>query len=336
MKIVICENCYNIPKITILNNGKIKIECINCNESRIEEYSYFDKFRNNINDQLFELNLCNFDNHEEDKRAILYCYQCDKYICESCLNNIHNKIPQSRKHATIKQKIKSEYYCKKPGHEDYILDHYCTKCNIYLCSRCNCEHSDSDIFTFENQENKINEIKEKIKKCKEIINIEENYLNKYIKIIQEKIDKLNSQFTEYKNRNLNAISIYNLLLDNYEQTFKQIKNYNIYNNINLNDNFDLNESINKDECLISTYNRLSAFYMNTNHIKTKEYTNYYMTKKYCDNTIKKCILINNNIIAYIYESRVFHISFAYKLQENSSYSNKNIFFGFFINFLHLV
>ena len=27
MKVVICEKCYNIPKISILNNSKARIEC---------------------------------------------------------------------------------------------------------------------------------------------------------------------------------------------------------------------------------------------------------------------------------------------------------------------
>ena len=335
MKVVICEQCYNIPKITILNNSKIRIECLNCNESKIEECNYFDKFKENINDELFELNNCNYENHEEDARAKLYCFQCDKYICESCLNNIHNRNQQTKRHSTIIQKIRTEYYCRKLGHEEYILDRYCPKCNSYLCSRCNCEHSGSDIFTFENQENKIREIKKNIEKCKEIINIEENYLKKYIKKIQDKIDILNNQFKDYKNRNLNAISIYELLIDNYEKTCKAIKNYNIYNNININDNFNLNESkIFSNECLLSTYNRLSTFYMNTNHNKTKEYTNYYITEKHCDKKIKKCIIINNNVIAYIYEKKLDNVSFAYKLKEDSPYSNYDIFYENFIKDIH--
>ena len=331
MKVVICEKCYNIPKIVILNKGKIKIDCINCNESRIEEYSYFDKFINNKNAQLFELNPCNYENHEISQESSIYCFQCDKYICESCLNNIHNKNLQTKKHSTTKQKIKSVYYCKQPGHEEYILDHYCTKCNIYLCSKCSCSHLGSDIFTFEKKDNEINEIRNKLKKGEEIIKIEEIYLKKYIKRIQDKIDILEREFIDFKKRNLNSISIYNLLIDNYEQTVNKVKNFNIYNNININDNFNLNEStVYYDECLMSTYNRLSAYYTNTNFIKTKEYTNYYITEKYCNKKIKKCIMINNNIIAYIFENSLKNISFVYKLKEVSSYLKKDIFFDNFI------
>ena len=303
MKIVICEKCFNIPKITILNNNKVKIECENCKESRIEDNDYFNKFINNDgHTHLFDLDYCNYDNHEEKAVSLLYCFQCKKYICESCMNNIHNKSSIQKKHSTINQKVINEYYCKEHGQNEYeyILDHYCIKCRKYLCSKCKCQHKDSDIFNFENQEKVVNDIKIKIKICKEIISSEENYLKNYINKIQNKIDTLKNLFNDYKTRNLNAISIYNLLVNNYEQTYNKIRNYNIYNNIYLNDNFNLNRStIYSNECLSSTYNRLSAFYMNTNHIQTKEYTDYFITGKYCDKRIKKCELINNNIIAYI-------------------------------------
>lgn len=120
MKVVICERCYNIPKITILNNSKVKLECEKCHESRIKNKDYFDKFINdNNNDRLFELDKCNYDNHEEEKEAIIYCFQCSKYICQDCLQNIHNR-SQLRQHSTTNQKILNDYYCKKIGHEEYI------------------------------------------------------------------------------------------------------------------------------------------------------------------------------------------------------------------------
>ena len=189
------------------------------------------------------------------------------------------------------------------------------------------EHENTDIFNFENQEEKINEIKNKLKKCEEIIKIGENNLNEFKKTIQEKIDKLTNLFNDYKSRNLNAISLYELLINNYEQSFNKIRNYNIYNNIDINNNFNLNESkIDKSECLISTYNKLSAFYMNTNHIKTENYSNYYISSKNCNNNIKKCLFINDNIIAYIFKEKLKYINFIYKLKDNSSYKEKIIYF----------
>ena len=60
MKVVICEKCYNIPKITILNNSKARIECEKCKETRIENKDYFNKFINdkdNDNYKLFALDI---------------------------------------------------------------------------------------------------------------------------------------------------------------------------------------------------------------------------------------------------------------------------------------
>ena len=275
---------------------------------------------------LFALDKCKYDNHKEEKESIVYCFQCDKYICKDCLENLHNK-SHLRKHSTVKQKLLNDYYCKIVGHEEYILDRYCTKCKSYLCSKCKCEHENTDIFNFENQEELINEIKDKLKKCEEIIKIGENNLNEFKKTIQEKIDKLTNLFNDYKKRNLNAISLYDLLINNYEQSFKKIRNYNIYNNISLNNNFNLNESkIIKEECLISTYNKLSAFYMNTNHIKTENYSNYYISSRKCNNNIKKCILVNDNIFAYIFKEKSNYINFIYKLKDDLPYLEKKIYF----------
>lgn len=149
--------------------------------------------------------------------------------------------------------------------------------------------------------------------------------------IKEKIDKLKDLFDDYKNRNLNAISIYKLLINNYEQSFRKIRNFNLYNNININNHFYTEESkVYSYECLISTYNRLYTFYLNTNHIITEEYTNYYIAEKFCDNSIKKCIIINNDLIAYMYNQKLKNISFAYKSIKDSQYKKFNIFFEEFI------
>ena len=213
-KIVICEKCYRIPKITILIKNKVQIDCQNCNESKIVDISYFDKFINNANDnQLFNMPKCNciFENH--DFQSILYCFQCNKYLCVSCLSN-HDKFCDN-KHITIGQKIKHEYYCKKKGHEEYLLDRFYIKCNIYSCQECRCSHKGDNIFNFKNDIN-IEKIKDNIKKCEEIIKDEEKSLQKLIEEIQNKIVVLKKLFDDYKQRNINSIFVYKLLIHNYE------------------------------------------------------------------------------------------------------------------------
>ena len=317
MKIVLCEKCFNIPKITILNNNKIKIECQKCETQEIKDIPYFDKFIHEEDQNLFKLPICNYyKNHE--KKSIIYCFQCNKYLCESCLE-LHKGIITGNNHFFIKQKIQNVFYCKKQGHENYILDQYCEKCNVYLCSRCKCEHNEHDLYNFDNTEKIINQIKENIDKCEKIIAQEENLLKTYISKIQKQIDNLNNKFNEYKKRNLNAISIYKLLINNYEQ-IKKIKNYNLYNNIYINNNFNLESvEVYNDECFNSNYNRLTFYYMNTNHIKTKEYTKFFITPKICNKRIKKCIVIDKNLFAFITSPILRSIFFCYQ-NENSLYN----------------
>ena len=322
-RIVICEKCYNIQKIIFLNKNKVSLECQDCKESQIKDISYFDKFLNkNIeNENLFDLPQCDYkENHEAE--SVLYCFQCSRYLCKECLN-IHNMSAFGIKHTTIKQKITNQYYCQKEGHEEYILDRYCTKCNIYLCSKCKCSHKDSDINNLDNSiDEKINEIKENIKKCEDIIKEEGNRYKEFISDMKKKIEEINKAFNDYKNRNLNIISIYKLLIDNYEQINK-IRIYNSKNNLYLNNNFDLSSlQINKDECLSNTFNKLFAFYNNKNHIRTREYVDYFISKKFCDKIIKKCIFINTNLIAFIFnnDNRIYYIH-----NNENSYQTKFIF-----------
>ena len=320
-RIVICEKCYNIPKIIFLNKNKVSIECQNCKESQIKDISYFDKFLNkNIeNEKLFDLPQCNFrENHEAE--SILYCFQCSRFLCIECLN-IHNMSNIGIKHTTIKQKITNQYYCPKEGHEEYILDRYCTKCNIYLCSKCKCSHKDSDIINLDNRADaKIIEIKENIKKCEDIIKEEEIRCKEFISDMKKKIEEINKAFNDYKNRNLNIISIYKLLIDNYEQ----INKIRIYNTKNI----DLNSlKIDKGECLSNTFNKLMTFYNNKNHIRTREYADHFITEKYCDKIIKKCIFINQKLIAFMlnYDHQIYYI-----YNNNNNYQTKFIYYDNFI------
>ena len=289
MKVVVCEKCFNIPKIIIKNKNEIQLECQTCKSINLSPIDYFNRYINiNEKDDLYSLPYCNFKEHNE--KAILYCFKCNKYLCNDCLRN-HNAIFKEKGHITIKQKINHKYFCENEGHEENILNRFCTKCNKYLCCDCKCEHNGNDIYNFNNIDNDINIIKNNILKCQEIIKNEEIYCNNFIKKLQNKIKLLTNLFNDYKKRNNDLISFYTLIIDNYEQ-IRNLKNYNLRNNIFINNNFDLRNSlIYKDECLISNFNRLSEFYRNTNHIKTQEFIDYYITPKYCNEEIKKAIFL---------------------------------------------
>jgi len=51
MKIIVCDRCFKIPKLTIINKKEVKFECENCNRISNLSFDYFDRFRNaNEND----------------------------------------------------------------------------------------------------------------------------------------------------------------------------------------------------------------------------------------------------------------------------------------------
>jgi hypothetical protein len=56
MKIIVCDRCFTIPKITIINKNEIKLECSNCKRIVYHGFDFFNKFINeNDNDDLFIL-----------------------------------------------------------------------------------------------------------------------------------------------------------------------------------------------------------------------------------------------------------------------------------------
>jgi len=321
-KIVVCEKCNNIPRIIIMSENKAQIECEKCNSSETKDFSYFDRFRNENdknNQFLNDMPNCNFNKNHETK-SILYCFQCSKYLCEEC-KKTHDIIYQDKNHNSIKQKIEHNYYCKNDGHQEYILDSYCIKCKTYLCSKCLTNHNRHKIYTFKKENVKIDDIKMNLKKSKQIIEDEENNLNKFIENIQKKIENLKEEFEKYKSRNMEIISLFNLLIENYEQ-LRNIRNYNIDNNIIINDNFDLNKcNIDEDECFSSKYNRLLLFFSNQNHILPKKYNNYYLSKKIDGKTIKKCVKLNNRTFIILkYNDK----SYYYLYLKNNKYELLNI------------
>ena len=116
-------------------------------------------------------------------------------------------------------------------------------------------------------------------------------------------------FSDYKERNMKIIGVYKLLINNYDQ-INSIRNYNINNNIIINNSFDLSNSdffisdINNHlDCISSKYNKLCAFYNKKNHIKTKNYSEYMITKKFCGfSKVKKCIFLDEDKIMFIFEN----------------------------------
>ena len=328
--IITCEDCFSIPKITILAKDEIKIECPLCKKEKTKPISYFEIFTKKLKESKFkDLPKCTFKEAHESK-SLKYCFKCTKYLCKDCIE-IHNSIFKDHQFL-LEQNLNNKFKCDKEGHEDFILYRYCTKCNVYLCSLCKCNHENKYIYDFEDKQNhhkEVESIADKIKKCEVIIVKEEKKFNKFVEELNNQIKSLKALFTDYKERNIKLISFYKLLINNYYQ-FNTIRNYNLNNNVIINNYFDITnsddfvykENCYDEECFSSQYNRLCNFYKMKNHIKTNQYFDYNITKKFCDKkTIKKCIFLNQDEIIFFFKND--HILYHIKTFKNNE--NKNLY-----------
>ena len=66
-KIITCEKCFNIPKIIFQTINKVIIECPKCKISKIENISYFDKYKSSKDESFPELPNCTFNEDHEIK-----------------------------------------------------------------------------------------------------------------------------------------------------------------------------------------------------------------------------------------------------------------------------
>jgi len=315
--IITCEQCYSIPKLTLINQNKVKIYCQTCHKQIIKDISYFKKFIKNSKEEKIDLPNCTYNKNHKSKSS-KYCLQCNKYLCDDCLE-YHRISFEGKKHLMIQQKIQNKYYCQKEHHQEYKLEKYCIECEKYLCSKCKCFHENSlyySIYSFDNPKNKtkIKEVIKNLNKFEEIIKSEEINLNNYILELKNKIKSLKEIFKEYKERNKAFFVFFKLLIHNYK-TIAGIRNYNLENNIIANGNFDLTNSdyfikedknFSSNECFHSKYNKLYSFYMNKSHVKPINYNEHFVTQKFCNkNKIKKAIFIDDQKIIFILDKNQY-------------------------------
>ena len=138
--------------------------------------------------------ICSFKDHNGIE-AISYCYKCQIYLCNKCLN-YHKGLFDNHPVYNI-DKMKEENFtgfCKEENH-NIKLEYFCKNHNQLCCCFCisklkgkgNGQHNNCDICFIEDiKEEKSNKLKENIKSLEELSNkLEESIKN--LKIIFEKI-----------------------------------------------------------------------------------------------------------------------------------------------------
>ena len=138
---------------------------------------------------------CSYKEHENIE-AISYCFKCQIYLCNKCIN-CHKGLFIDHPMNNI-DKITEETFtgfCQEENHNNNNLEYYCKNHNKLCCGLCLCkikangngQHHDCDVCLIKDKkEEKKNKLKDNIKSLEELYNkLEESIKN--LKIIFDKI-----------------------------------------------------------------------------------------------------------------------------------------------------
>ena len=138
---------------------------------------------------------CSSSKHTEIK-AVSYCPECKKYLCNKCLN-FHSEMLED--HKTINLNEKNEIFinkCKEKNHNDK-LEFYCKDHNTLCCGLCTSkfkeqgygQHFDCNVILLEDiKDVKRNKLKENINDLEELYKQIDQSIYK-LKEIYEHINK---------------------------------------------------------------------------------------------------------------------------------------------------
>ena len=311
---LLCPGCFTrVPIINIFFENyvpKVKVSCT-CNEiqscpSVMDVSDYINKMR--YRDPL--LMHCSF---HQDKKPTTFCLNCEKWLCEECLKESHNK--KTCKHVEDPR----FQFCTK--HIESKLSCICKKCQKIMCDKCAEEHvafwekhsRDSivkgkkhTIKIFDNFLTK-EKIEKKISKFKvfkiEVMKINGEKMNEFIKKVNtqntpnEETKEENSVLTQYQeqieeaynqNKEINEglIDLIQILFNNIDfQLLLPITNKAFLMNVILNTSFNTDDidDLSKDcktvqdefNCLVKIYH---TYYLN----KTLSYQLSKMQSLQCD------------------------------------------------------
>ena len=187
-KDIICPKC---GEICLIDFKDYKIILNNC-KNKDENIILLDEFdeAQNINNTKIKCSFCN-----KSKLVIntfYICGTCDKNICLLCKKK-HNK-----NHIIIDYENKN-FLCHK---HNKIFNSYCDKCKQNLCALCRTEHDNNhNIISYEKIKPYINNVKNKIKELKDLI----DKFNKNIDDIIELLQNIKMNIEKYYIINANKM-----------------------------------------------------------------------------------------------------------------------------------
>ena len=143
-----------------------------------------------------EIKFCSFKEHK-DIEAINFCFKCQVYLCNKCLN-YHKGLFESHPVSNLDKENDETFigFCQEVNH-NIKTDYFCKSHNQLCCAICLCkikgngngQHNDCDIcFINDIKEEKRRKLKDNIKTLEELSNkLEQSIIN--LKIIFQKVNK---------------------------------------------------------------------------------------------------------------------------------------------------
>ena len=139
-----------------------------------------------------ERKKCSFIKHQ-DVDAISYCFECNVFLCNKCLN-AHPDFLENHHKYNLDKNIKEVFtgICQEKGHNNK-LDFYCGTHNKLCCAACLSkikseeygQHNGCTVSPIKNiQEQKLNKLKENMKYLEDISNKIENSVNELKKLFE--------------------------------------------------------------------------------------------------------------------------------------------------------
>ncbi len=247
-----CPNCNLIPSLKLFyqnNQPTINFHCENHHNENILLNDYLNIY-NKYSLLKEKCNKCN-KNQKEIKGELLYCSQCNEFLCKLCHLNNHED-----EHDIVQFK-RFDSLCKKHSN---LFCFYCIQCQRNLCIYCKPNHEKHDLIDLSN----FNYSDESKKILEEEMKNLENKLNNLDIIKQKIISKINEIIESSK---LEMIFIKILLYTyQYEDKLHNL-NYNVIQNIK---NFEESFKSNKIKIYEKVYNEGNKY---ISFLETFQYIN---------------------------------------------------------------
>ena len=182
-KVLRCEKCFMLKKITIEPDYPQTTVCTECN-CGCKNQSIL-SFTNELKkEEQFKIK-CSFCGKEQKHHS--YCTGCRRTYCNNCIK-LHDTTQATRTPHYIIDSFKYDFYCSK--HQEELVNAYCMNCCLNICQNCINEKShkshrfvkyskiimkdkEKDLLN-KNLKDNMDKIDANVKRCNKILELQNN------------------------------------------------------------------------------------------------------------------------------------------------------------------